>query len=1440
MIRKICTLLITFICLMYGMNMTLATDDTGSFSTIKMSEKQGSNNTTGKGGVWYKIRNTGLRFVIEYNEKEKDSVYAREELGGKDSEKYYINFVNTGSYSNQKVKVIIGDNAYGSNCSFISPRDSKYLSWERYLENDTEKNLLDVYDFATGEILSKEIDLNKIADGKSVKVDGLYKYYGQFYVNWNDPQPSNFKVSMTPDGLKLITSILAVRAAREGDTEILKELQNVREGRYAKIHIKAEILYDVEQFRASDDIFLNNVNDWMTYNQVRSWAFEKKIQDTSLRTGGYMTENYNYGGRLDFIACKLYEKDEPYVYSNKYKDINCSCSYVEEAYMEIIGKKFDNGTKRLFLNPLPNAPRLEKYLKALFTYDKTKLPTNGNSYDNTIDDYIWANRYLPNLCSMKVKFIDEKGRDLGTILTNMLEYSTVSRYAYKDRVSDHNVDRYYVKNEMLANSVIKYKDKENKAIYEAISTAIENANGPTIFEGWDYVQLEDVGEVTVNEILITGTDVIQLEEPINTMLSLNEEWTNRKQINHNSKGYQYVGVCVEVVTEQTSSIDFNDSTKYPTNKMDTIKNPNQYPVFSEKADKVTLTPEGDNTHFVVTYIYKKEYKPLGVGFEVIHWDKKNNKAIDLSSMSTIITKYNDICELVQILYAGRTDEDTIRAQYNQIASSGKSLSQKLEEVLNLIDEDLWKAKEDLAVIKSIKSNFDIAGHENIRYVAAFENSDKLSPNRVDIKPKDYNYTSTEDVLLVSKKVGVYNAISGGTQYIPKLEDIKNGISEKNVQSNDKVVLTFLYDIEMKNVTIEHRVDDETKDLLLISDNPEDFSVAYNELLPVTPEAVLDLEDYIYLGFYSVAAQDGTEFVQYGNYAPLSQITENLVITFWYKLKEEKTVTIKHCDEATGALLKEPPTEIKVIAGEELGYNPKAETFEDYKYQKYDMTKEGESTITSTDDEVYGLGPIEKNIEIIFWYKFEEEPEIEGSVTGEHELLQTPDTGENVIILDEPFTLNVEVDNYDILEEGSTIKVKFPFDVYYNNAFQKANEEIVIDTIPAGATLSEIFNDVLTFRLPSWIIEKNYDDETKLYIYDPDGTMLKEYSISIKVVGRLYDFTVTNLEKDTNWKQMLFSAIGKEYKAAQLPIGQNIPSNTRYPYGIKLGSTFLYSINTKGLKSDNIQIDTKVIYVDKDGNQKPATFYYQVAGKGEVKFSEAYTINANNFSTELNKQTRSTDEVRKEISKALALKNYGPWIQTSWPLTSEQKAYANVQNAYLNFTPTLTRTFGNFNTMKLPNTLRMPFVNYFTQERPSIYSNYNITDVKMKEDQIVNSLGHWYAEYRLPSSLYAKDSAGNRLPEDGYYIVLFNIKSLDSSGNTYLSYSLPTNNSQWMKENPVLKTNGNKVTVQLPKIVGQTTVKQFTMDLDNHDYKGFYPVVIYQAGASNDYEVGGTH
>ena len=393
-------------------------------------------------------------------------------------------------------------------------------------------------------------------------------------------------------------------------------------------------------------------------------------------------------------------------------------------------------------------------------------------------------------------------------------------------------------------------------------------------------------------------------------------------------------------------------------------------------------------------------------------------------------------------------------------------------------------------------------------------------------------------------------------------------------------------------------------------------------------------------------------------------------------------------------------------------------------------------------------------------------------------------------------------------------VKFPFEVYYNGELKA--KDTWIEVANRNGISREGNNDgKYEIGIPAWIEKGKYTVDVRVVATSGTEANAREQSndifnngaiayneVEINVVGKIYDFTITNLEGDTVWSKYLFENQNKEYKTSTLPIGQVNVVPTSYKYGMKLGSTFLYSINTLGVSNTKVQILPKVYYVEKNGGTA-----VDVTNKLQYKTEKGFVnfdSTAVSLSTKINKQTRMTAEVRNEVSKSMAMKAF--------------VGYGQDTNA--------SRKFGTYNKLLIDNSLRLPYVGYVSTLTKSSDKNF---------DKVMTSASHWYAEYKLPNTLAMKENSGNdkTVRKDGFYVVCFKIESKDTNGNTYLKYENQYVGNQWKNEGGAEST----LTIKLP-LTAQASNATTSINVTD----GYYPVAIYQANisVSEDYEISGTH
>ena len=640
-----------------------------------------------------------------------------------------------------------------------------------------------------------------------------------------------------------------------------------------------------------------------------------------------------------------------------------------------------------------------------------------------------------------------------------------------------------------------------------------------------------------------------------------------------------------------------------------------------------------------------------------------------------------------------------------------------------------------------------------------------------------------------------------------------------------------------------------------------------------------------------------------------------LISIKYDYAEQRTMTVKHVDIFTGEVIEFDGKKYQDSTDFDKGslQTAKAHTegkdiFGGYTFiNKYDISDP--SLVTKVNDDKSEVTmKMDKDLEITFYYN--KIPEIDGKIFPENSPVigGIPDPNDpekeevgnpyktqdasKLITLDEIFSLDVYVENYNRITTGSKIECTMPFDVYYfgntnktgtNGKFLAKGTKLVIEDVGNVASSSTTKTFKLYFRLPSWVVEKLLSDanpyEALLHIEDTvNQPWIEDKTIRIGVVGKLYDFTVTNINEGTinYWRTSLFTNnnLRREYKADTLPIGQrlvtpnisnvfdkaarnNNTQPTTWKYGMMLGGKFYFSINTKGIKSDSIKIVPKLYYYDANGVKQNVTFNYIDSNNAKVQFANdkgvivakdgAYTASLNDsFRT-------SSPEVVLEIKKANEMKALNNVLNIA--NGNALLGYRSLANQYSNFSHLVPRNTGKYNMLLIPSTLRMPYINYAkgtldTAEVNKIgFTTYNKTSktfnntpelqyvdngrvdaitknneylgntkagiLGINEDALVNSLGHWYAEYYLPRTLEVVDSSKN-VVKGGSIVVAFKIATKDKEGFTYLSYNKASNDSgQWKVENADIASE--KVKINLP-------ASDKTVDFTIQD--GYYPVAVY--------------
>ena len=469
---------------------------------------------------------------------------------------------------------------------------------------------------------------------------------------------------------------------------------------------------------------------------------------------------------------------------------------------------------------------------------------------------------------------------------------------------------------------------------------------------------------------------------------------------------------------------------------------------------------------------------------------------------------------------------------------------------------------------------------------------------------------------------------------------------------------------------------------------------------------------------------------------------------------------------------------------------------------------------------------------------------------------------------------------------ATIKdVKFPFDVYVNGKsgakyFLKAGTWMSASTWWASA-LEDITTRYpsnpsigirYTFTVPVWVNEQIYSggegksievriiaenaygdrnidatnhlDETGNYQIAEANTDITKYVavkyIDCEVIGKIYDLRI-NASNDPGWTQVYSHKTRNEYiMANEFPFGQQGHNRvTQYKYAPKLGYTFVFNFKTKGRKSNNIDVSIQpegFYFISKTGGAaQPVDLYYDSTTQRNIPIVPGDTTGS--------VTVRLTDAFMEVPSQEFVDSN-----------RIYQQEYGRVYNYSVGV------KIGNFAKTNLPHSLRLCY-NNFAEYVNKLYgtgsTESSISNNAGTRDNVIGSVGHWWAGYRLPASTIAVPKGttptadkSNAL-KNGYILVKFNIVTkspTDSStdpvagepGNNYLRYLGPEALNEAGEEtgtpDPTYKwpNPGNNNNPE-PTHPGKTPPGTPT-DYPNGS------VAIFDADmrSSNDLEVGGTH
>lgn len=661
----------------------------------------------------------------------------------------------------------------------------------------------------------------------------------------------------------------------------------------------------------------------------------------------------------------------------------------------------------------------------------------------------------------------------------------------------------------------------------------------------------------------------------------------------------------------------------------------------------------------------------------------------------------------------------------------------------------------------------------------------------------------------------------------------SSVPQTLVMDEDKTI-EFYYRKQNKDATIRTYIVTKVDDKIIgIRNNSSLSHLAYSDI-EYQKEAPV-LPNYQYLG-YIVRYDDESIIASYtlnslnanqtvAKYK-LSNYNQKIYVNFIY-LEQFNTVTVKYQDERGNKILDDV---VETVKSGGVVYPDVPNTIKNNNIvYNYTGRSDGKNQNSS-------IGPINKKTVVIITYKsIMQNPVVSYPVINS----QYIQNGHSAVILGQKITVSIpskgkhpQMSELGVTEPtngwnsiyAKSEYLKFNCDVIYENKIIKAGELISIARNENGG----IENKTVDILIPEYVEEGTYKATaivSNLAINKKTTSKHKGYNnlyeeneaageIEFVVKGKIYDFTITNIIGDNFWPTSSFKNINgykadidETNKIAMLPIGQRNYQNSSYKYGISLGSSFFYNLNTIGLKNEKIIIETNLIYLDKNGEQIDVDIYYKDSS-GQYKLLPY--------------------ESTSELITKLNIDAYKPRTNITKELQQGLSLYTGVEY-------NKNTTIGNHKQIQINNNLKTPFVNYFSEEQSltkEAVLNANIGS------EVLKATSHWYGYYSLPYStiVVPKGTSQNLLSREiktGYIVVLFKIKSIDKNGEEYLVYDNQLVGNEWKNEGGV--GNEGYLTVYLPN-TSSSANKDAIIKVEN----GYYPIAIYGAGTRLSYDVGGTH
>ena len=656
------------------------------------------------------------------------------------------------------------------------------------------------------------------------------------------------------------------------------------------------------------------------------------------------------------------------------------------------------------------------------------------------------------------------------------------------------------------------------------------------------------------------------------------------------------------------------------------------------------------------------------------------------------------------------------------------------------------------------------------YESKFTSQKYTNANMYSVIPGMSYFGAAESVNLQTNKIKLYDGPtvdikSGNTASVNVTYDLYDSIFNYDYMSAD-VLVVFYYHQPTQRLVIEHR---------FLNGNPLPITKWQEEikLSPVTDSLHNPPTSYSY---YEAKAKNDYPFVKYNlNNGQEEQEYDTVFVSYDETLSEQKLV-FYYMD----GILYVPTPDTTDYANNPDGYR-KAGYFRSSDVPNQLMANKAKDTY-------YWVLDQSGSLEFNFGY--------------------------------------TNMNDYDSTNYQPTVTFSIPFDVYYNGKLYKGGQESIVFTPQEMQNyVSEMTEEKIVWNIkiegisvPVWVQEKINDDyvikanvEFNYHNDSFSSTRKGGAELKVRVVGQVYDFTVTNLhEGDKIWKTSLLSN-ASEYKANIFPIGQgNEQQNAKYNNGIMKGTKFYFSVNTKGEENSKIVITPSFYYIPKEGGAPVKVDLYQNGKKLDTTITRLTSV------TDAN---RTLEEYQRERTVGLGI----------------------YSNEYKNPRPSL----GTYYQVEVGKELRTPFLGYVANGTlPNFYGEGNnwatlATNSGIDQNSLYKKVSHWYGDYTIPNNVTYRDSAGNALSNEGSLTVYFSIKTASASGADYLGYNLPSPEgdgvqTQWDVENAA-------TSYYLPR----TVASQYGVLNDGWKIgsgaTATVPVAIYgRLATTQNYDTTGTH